>query len=75
MHEKCTGLQKYPYTMLKRISIKQIYFLPMSVFKKDTIEKRVEKLEKQVKQILQTIGKVEKPEEVEEDDNDYCSVS
>lgn len=47
----------------------------MSVFKKDSLEKRVEKLEKQVKQILQTIGKVEKPEEVVEEDNDYCCIS
>ena len=47
----------------------------MSVFKKDSLEQRVEKLEKQVKQILQSIGKSEKPEEEVEEEEEYCSVS
>ena len=47
----------------------------MSVFKKDNLEKRVEKLEKQVKSILQSIGKSEKPEEEVEDEDEYCCIS
>lgn len=61
--------------MQKRISISHAKCVQMSVFKKDSIEKRVEKLEKQVKQILQSIGKVDKPEEDVEEDNEYCCVS
>ncbi len=47
----------------------------MSVFKKDNLEKRVEKLEKQVKQILKTIGSSEKPEEEVVEEEEYCAVS
>ncbi len=60
---------------LKEISISRARSIQMSVFKKDSIEKRVEKLEKQVKQILQTIGKVDKPEEEVEEENEYCCIS